>query len=334
MTFFLPMRHGRQRLHRMVRAIRLSSVSKQALRSSRFRHYQGIVAVLLAGICLGASSILAKFAYRAGADPLTMLALRFGLAAILIWPGYLTLGKRYIRATSATVVGCLLVGSANIASADLFFTGLTRLDAALASLVFYTYPLSVILLLLALGEHQTIKTIVRLGLTLAGLVLLTGRHGQLAPDRAGVLMVLGGGVAYALHLVLSQVVLRARGVQSPTIVLYVLTTIGVGMVLCRILAGGPLPAIAVEGWLAIIGLAVVSTILARLFLFAGIRRIGSAQASLIGTAEPVFAVILAYVVLAERLAWMQLAGGVLVLASVVLSALEGRNREGERQAIG
>lgn len=46
--------------------------------------------MFLASLCLGMASILAKFAYRAGADPLTMLALRFGLAAVLIWPGYLT----------------------------------------------------------------------------------------------------------------------------------------------------------------------------------------------------------------------------------------------------
>jgi drug/metabolite transporter (DMT)-like permease len=285
----------------------------------------GILAVVLASVCLGIASIFGKQAYRAGVDPLTMLAVRFVLAALVAWSGYLVLGRRYIVASRSTLIGCILVGCANIVSTYFFFTGLARLDAALASLVFYTYPITVILILVALGERPSPQTALRLALTLAGLVLLATASGRFAPDRGGLAMVLGAGVAYAVHLVLGRRILQARGVQSPTIVLWVLTTLGVGLALLRLADGTPLPVITPAGWLPIVGQALVSTILARLLLFAGLGRVGSAQASLIGTAEPVFAVAAAYLVLDERLSWTQLVGGALVLANVMIGSLTGAN---------
>jgi len=70
------------------------------------------------------------------------------------------------------------------------------------------------------------------------------------------------------------------------------------------------------GWLAAI--AVVSTFAAIGLFFAGLRHVGSTTASIVSTAEPLTTVLLASVVLGESLDTVQLLGGALVLAGVVV----------------
>ena len=76
------------------------------------------------------------------------------------------------------------------------------------------------------------------------------------------------------------------------------------------------------GWLA--GIAVISTVAALSLFFAGLRLVGPTSASILSTAEPLTAVVLAFLVFGESLSAVQLAGGALVLAGVlVLSARRG-----------
>jgi drug/metabolite transporter (DMT)-like permease len=76
------------------------------------------------------------------------------------------------------------------------------------------------------------------------------------------------------------------------------------------------------GWLA--GIAVISTVVALGLFFAGLRLVGPTTASILSTAEPLTAVLLAFLVFGESLSSVQLAGGALVLAGVlVLSARRG-----------
>jgi drug/metabolite transporter (DMT)-like permease len=75
------------------------------------------------------------------------------------------------------------------------------------------------------------------------------------------------------------------------------------------------------GWLWLAGIVAVSTVAAIVLFFAGLARVGPSRASIISTVEPLVTVSLAFVVFGERLAAIQLLGGALVLASVVLLQL-------------
>jgi drug/metabolite transporter (DMT)-like permease len=67
---------------------------------------------------------------------------------------------------------------------------------------------------------------------------------------------------------------------------------------------------------------VVSTVLAMLAFFAGLKRTGPSTAAILSTFEPVVTTALATLSLGETLTPAQLAGGILVLSSVVI--LQGR----------
>jgi len=86
------------------------------------------------------------------------------------------------------------------------------------------------------------------------------------------------------------------------------------MVLAGLVAGASLPGVA-WGWAAVVAIAVVSTVVAILAFFAGLKRVGPGTGSIVSTLEPVVTVALAWAVLGEGLASIQLAGGALVLGS-------------------
>jgi drug/metabolite transporter (DMT)-like permease len=76
------------------------------------------------------------------------------------------------------------------------------------------------------------------------------------------------------------------------------------------------------GWLAAI--AVVCTVVAVSLFFAGLKRVGPTRASIISTAEPLTAVLLAFAVFGESMTLLQLAGGALVVGGVLRVSTPGR----------
>jgi drug/metabolite transporter (DMT)-like permease len=102
-----------------------------------------------------------------------------------------------------------------------------------------------------------------------------------------------------------------------------MTSTAVGFWLIALVSGAPVePArIPAPVWPGIAAVAVISTFVAIQTFYAGMRRIGAAQASLISTVEPVWTISLAALLLGERLGPIQLVGGALVIGGVILAQL-------------
>ncbi|HPC06452.1 MAG TPA: DMT family transporter, partial [Anaerolineaceae bacterium] len=90
--------------------------------------------------------------------------------------------------------------------------------------------------------------------------------------------------------------------------------------------GTVLPSTA-GGWWAILGIAVLCTVVAITTFMAGIERIGPTNAATVSTLEPVVAVGLAGLLLNESLSPLKLAGGALILAAVVILTRAGQRAD-------
>jgi drug/metabolite transporter (DMT)-like permease len=77
--------------------------------------------------------------------------------------------------------------------------------------------------------------------------------------------------------------------------------------------------IPLEAWLPLLGLGVIATAVAIQTFYAGVKRVGGARASLISTVEPVYTIVLAMLLFGERLQPIQVLGGGIVLAAVILA---------------
>ena len=303
------------------------------------------VALCLASACgFGLMAIFAKEAYAAGLGVTALLAARFVLAASLLWALVAVRAWRSSARASAgadgdaaglrpplrVVVAGLALGAIGYAAqAGLFFSALRHIDASLTSLLLYTYPALVFCGAVALRrEHVTPWKALALAFASAGaaLVLLGGGTGGLVAT--GVALALGAGATYAVYILVAEgLVARLDAFRLGALI----TTGAAGTFLLAGVVGGGLHFPA-GGWIWIVAIALICTVLPVVTFMLGMDRVGAATASILSTVEPVVTVGLAVALYGEALGPLQVLGGVLVLAAVV--ALQARATRGARPAVG
>jgi drug/metabolite transporter (DMT)-like permease len=288
-------------------------------RQNKNERQRGLVFTLLSTVFFGTAPIFGKLAYRAEVMALTLVALRTVLAAVILWIIYLLFWRRAIRITWNNLLGCVGMGVANGVGSLLYYTGLTRIDASLAQLLYTLYPVWVFIFLIAAGHYVPRRSFGRLAMALVGVFALSYTRTQ-DIDLLGVMLLLSSGACYAWHLVLGQWTLA--DVDAKTVTLYVLTTMAFVVLAARVLDGSPWRPISPSGWIAVIGLTILPTILARLLVFAGLRSLGGAQTSILGLSELLVALFIAFLVLGERLSLRQWLGAVLLVSSILLGGQE------------
>jgi drug/metabolite transporter (DMT)-like permease len=85
----------------------------------------------------------------------------------------------------------------------------------------------------------------------------------------------------------------------------------------RLLEGRPLEIIHTTGWVAILALG-LTTALSRLTMFSALERLGGVETSIAGPLELLVSLVLALLLLGDRLTGVQWAGGLLLMASLWL----------------
>jgi drug/metabolite transporter (DMT)-like permease len=283
---------------------------------TRLSHKQrwGITYTILASFFLGWAPILGKIAYSDDVTPYTLVAFRTIAAALLLWTIFPLFWPREIVINWRSLLGCVGVGVVNGLGSLLYYTSLARLDASLASLLNTLYPLWVVLFLFAAGQPLTWLTLVRLGLAMVGVYLLTRtRPGEL--DWMGVVLMIASAMTYGWHLVLGQWVLA--DVPARTASLYILTTMAGVVGAAWLLQGRPLESIRSTGWTAILALG-LTTALSRLTMFSALERLGGIETSIAGLLELLVSLMLALLLLGERLTAVQWIGGGLLVVSLWL----------------
>lgn len=283
---------------------------------------RGLRFALVSALLLGTTPIFGKQAIDAGVPPLEVVAIRTGIAAGLLFLALLVFQRRALYIYPLGLAGCLLAGGLNGLGSLFFYSGLARLDAGLAQLLFSLYPVFVALLLYLDGQRHTPLTLLRLLLSVPAIVLLT----QAAPSRvdlqAAAFMLLAG-LLYALHIPINERILY--DVPAPTVTFYTLLAMA-AVVLPAYLAVSPrIGELASGAILPLAGLTAV-TFLSRLSLFAGVKHAGSMQASLLGLAELLVAVALAHLWLHESLAPAQWVGAALLVLTLVLTGRDSGRR--------
>ncbi len=283
----------------------------------------GTLLCLGSATAFGAMAVLGKLAYDDGATVGTLLAVRFLLAAALFWALVLAGGAaRELRELGGRDLGTgLALGACGYAiQAGCYFAALERIDASLLSLLLYTFPAMVAVAAFALGrERLDRRRLAALVVASGGLALVVAGAGAGTLDPLGAGLGLGAAVVYTTYILVSEGIVARMGprVLSALVCTGAAASLTVGSVALGEFRPGELTA-AGWGWLAC--LAVVSTVAAVSLFFAGLRRVGPTTASILSTAEPVVTVLLAFLVFGELLGAVQLLGGALVLAAVLMLA--------------
>ncbi len=291
---------------------------------------RGMLKVLAAAGALGTLGPVAALAYSQGVGPATFSAIRAGIGATIF--GALLLARlqpsvsltRLAPRQRATLVAAALInGATNL----VLFFAFGAMAVGLVMAVYYLYPVFVALLSAVLGrERLTPVRIGALAIACAGLVLVLGS--QLAPGAHATF----GGVALAAAAALCQAiyltVIRGGfddvpGVQATTVVLLGgLAVSGLAALLLEGAGGVAEWIVSPTAWIAFACAGTVGA-LPKVWVMGGVRAIGSARAALVLLTEPVVAVVVAALVLGQRLTVGELAGGAAILLAVMLVRRNG-----------
>ena len=281
------------------------------------RDREGLLLCLVSAAGFGAMPIFAKQAYAEGLAVTPLLALRFAMAAAMLW-ALIALRRRSLGSLRGLAAGAALGLVGYSAQAGLYFGALERIDAGLASLLLYAYPALVTVAAIALRREQpSRRRLGALGLASGGvaLVLIGGGPGEIDP--VGATMALGSAAFYTFFILASD---RVAAVTPPLpFAASVATGAGVTFAVAALLEGGISASGEAVMWTALI--ASVSTVMPIVLFMAGLVRIGPSTASIASTIEPPVTVALAWIVFGETLGPVQLAGGAFVLSAVVLLQL-------------
>lgn len=280
------------------------------------RRWVGPVLIVISAISFGSLPIFARLAYAAGATPTTVLLLRFALAALMMVCVMVVRRTPFPR--RHVLLGLVLMGGVGYVGQSLaYFTALTLTSAGLVALLLYLYPALVTLLSALIFKERL--TPIKLG---AVLLALVGTALTIRPTGSGatlgILLGIASAVIYSMYILVGSRIMPQSGViSSSTTVMISAAIVYSGIVAVQ---GSAFP-VTPLGWAAIIAIALISTVLAIVTFFAGLKRIGPSRASTISTLEPVASVILAALVLGESFNALQVLGGCLILVAALLCSL-------------
>jgi drug/metabolite transporter (DMT)-like permease len=204
-----------------------------------------------------------------------------------------------------------------------FFTGLKLTSAGNGALIVAINPLvTAILSALWLRERVSAGQAAGLLLSLLGVSVVISRgslelFSTLAFNR-GDLIMLGAPLCWALYSILGKKMLRSFTPLAATA--YAACFGALLLVPAALLEhaalGGPLPGFSWLGWLAVLQLALLGTVVGFVWWYEGVQAIGTARAAAFVNLVPLFGTVLAALVLGERIMAAQIWGGFLVVVGV------------------
>jgi drug/metabolite transporter (DMT)-like permease len=283
--------------------------------ANRRSELQGIAVALATPIFLGMSPIFGKLAINEGADSFSVAAIRTLVAVVALWVVYAIFFRKYMYIYPAGLLGCVVIGAVNGIGSLFYYGGLGVLDASLVQLLNGMYLVFALMLSRIGGQQADTRTLFRVGLAMLALTAIAG-FGDGSINWTGVGLMLGSALMFAGTVILSQYVLYEM--PAPTATLYILTTMAVIVTMVWLAIGEPLSTEVFTNSFPYILLLGITTAVSRLAMFAGVKFLGGMQTAIMAIAEIAVALLLAFVVLDERLAGLQWIGVGLLFASMAL----------------
>jgi drug/metabolite transporter (DMT)-like permease len=256
--------------------------------------------------------------------PFTLVFLRVALAALILLPVLRAYRIGFPRGLSGwrPFFGIALLN--NVLPFSLIVMGQTYIPSGLASILNATTPLFTVLVMAASGDEKLLMR--RVGGVLAGLIGVIILHGQDLgfnnSQGVGILLCLAAAFSYGL----SALYARRKLSNSPPLATatFQLLASSLMMAIVAALVDRPwqLPVPGATTWLAMAGLAGLSTALAYIVFFQILRRSGSTNVMLVTLLIPVTAILLGYLVLGERISGREIIGALVIGSALLL--IDGR----------
>jgi drug/metabolite transporter (DMT)-like permease len=279
--------------------------------------------LLLIAFMMGANHVAARTAFNHGLDVVTAVTVRSlitaSVVALILWQQ-----KVAFRVLPGQRKYLGLVGLLITVQSVCLYSAVARLPVALALLAFNTYPLTTALWARILYGHQPERAVLwampvlmagrALALYVVGAASGLGAAQHWGQIGAGVGFALAASTTFGLALVLTQH--ETVGVDGRLRTFITMATVGVLAAAVALTQGGFQWPQAQPGWW---GLALLTMLYGTAFtiMFTVLPKLGVVGNSAIMNVEPVFALVLAWALLSQAIAPLQLLGAAVVVTTVM-----------------
>jgi len=286
--------------------------------------------LLLTACLFGANHVAARAAFNHGMDVASAVAIRSSVTAIVV--GLIIWRHRVPRALTPRQRGfMLLIGLLVAIQSVCLYAAVARMPVALALLTFNTYPLWTALFARLLYRHRPERAVlIAMPVLLAGLALALdalgaasglGAAGQWSRIGAGVVLSTLAAAVFGAALVLTQH--EAAGLDGRWRTTLTMGLVGLLALLAVQLQGGFHWPTAAMGWWGLAGLTLFYGT-AFTIMFTLLPRLGVVGSSPIMNVEPVAALVLAWALLGQTIAPVQVLGALIVVGTVMVLGLRKR----------
>lgn len=247
----------------------------------------------------------------------TILCYRFLLAALAM-AVVMLLTHRKFRLELSKLGTVAILSILYASTAILLIESYDYIPSGIATTIHFLYPLAVTLTMSWLfGEKTTATTYIAVVVSLVGVGLLAwGNHTE-GDFHKGVTLSLLTVISYAAYII-GIMRSRASTIDSLVLTFYVLV-IGAALFFIYALSTTGIEAIHHwSDWRDLVMLALICTVLSDYTLILAIKRIGSTLTSILGSMEPLTAVIVGVVYFGEHFDSSSVAGLILIIVAVIL----------------
>jgi len=256
--------------------------------------------------------------------PLTVVFLRVAIAAIILLPLLFVCRIRLPKGLSGWKPFFAIGFLNNVPPFSLIVIGQTYIPSGLASILNATTPLFTVVVMAIAGEEKLLlRRIAGVVAGLIGVIILHGDgFGFETGQSIGILLCLAAAFSYGLSALLARKMLS----NSPplgTATFQILASAAMMTVVAGLVERPwqlPMPDAAT--WLAVIGLAALSTALAYIVFFQILRRSGATNVMLVTLLIPVTAILLGYLMLGESISLREISGALEIGSALLL--IDGR----------
>ena len=261
----------------------------------------GHLQIIMSSSLFGLMPLFAKMAYSYGATPMTVAFCRCFYATIILAVMLPFMKKNIFTIERKQIVPMLKIAIPFGLIPVALFNAYTHLDSGMATILFYTHPIFVMLLsILMYRAFTSKKQILCMILCLVGIVLLNAIQEEIKVD---------------------VIACGQKGIEEidPTVLSFwinLFATIAVGII--GIVTGQLMIVTEPMGQLSMFVLALLVSVIAVLLFQHGVLVTGGLKASLLSTFEPLTSLFIGMIVFHELLTVRQWVGIVLVLVSVIL----------------
>jgi drug/metabolite transporter (DMT)-like permease len=292
----------------------------------------GYAMVAIAATLFAVNGSVSKVVLGSGLSSLELAQIRNTAAAILFFVFLIVVAPSRLRADRRELLFLVAFGIVGIALVQwLYFVAIEHLPVGVALLIEFTAPLFVALFArFVYGEHVRRRIWVSVALCLTGLTLVVELWSGVAFSTVGVTAAFGGALALSAYLLMAERERKHRDAASLSFYGFLFAALLWAVVQPLwnfpwdvldddVSLQGNLSEYSAPMWLLVAFIVVVGTMVTFSLLMGSLRHVSATRASIVGTLEPVVATVIAWAWLGESFGPMQLVGGAIVIAGILVA---------------